>query len=454
MRKLLLLQQISTLKAIFKQEGFQKYFKNTSWLLAERVFRIFASLFVGVWVARHLGPSDYGAFQFAFSFVSIFTAIATLGLDEIVVRELVKDESKKNALLGTSFFLKALGGVASLIILIICIQFINYESAINKMILLIGSASIIQCFNVIDLNFRSKVQSKFVTYAGFFSLLISSLTKVGLILMDAPVVYFAMVVVLEAILLAIAFIYYYVKTSTDDSIFNWYFDRSLAKELLSDSWPLIFSGMVLMVQARIDQVMLKELSSNEEVGYYSVALRLVEIFGFIPVLIQGSLLPSLINSKKASEELYKKRLLNYYRLNFILFIGIAIPIALCSNLIISVLYGADFLAAVPLLALMSIRLLFADMGVARGSFINIENLFKFSMLTMIIGTVVNIVLNYFWIPQFLSIGAIYSTLVSFTVTIFVVDFFYVKTRPNVLMQIKAMLTFYAIKLDFLKKEEE
>ncbi len=76
-------------------EGFRRYFANTSWLFAEKILRMFVGLFVGIWVARYLGPEKYGLLSYAQSFVGFFTAIATLGLDGIVVRELVKDESRR-----------------------------------------------------------------------------------------------------------------------------------------------------------------------------------------------------------------------------------------------------------------------------------------------------------------------------------------------------------------------
>lgn len=72
-----------------------KYFKNTSWLFGEKILRMAVGLFVGVWLARYLGPEQFGLFSYAQSFVGLFIAIATFGLDGIVVRETVKDESRQ-----------------------------------------------------------------------------------------------------------------------------------------------------------------------------------------------------------------------------------------------------------------------------------------------------------------------------------------------------------------------
>jgi O-antigen/teichoic acid export membrane protein len=94
-----------------------RYFANTSWLFGEKILRMIVGLFVGIWVARYLGPEQFGLLSYAQSFVGLFTAIATLGLDGIVVRELVKDPSRRDELIGTAFWLKFIRDVRFFVIL-------------------------------------------------------------------------------------------------------------------------------------------------------------------------------------------------------------------------------------------------------------------------------------------------------------------------------------------------
>ena len=421
-----------------------KYFKNTSWLLGEKIMRMVVGLFVGIWVARYLGPEQFGLFSYAQSFVGLFTAIATLGLNGIVVRELVKDESRRDSLIGTAFWLKVIGALVVLIILAIAVNFTSNDSYTNILVFIIASATIFQSFNVVDFYFQSKVMSKFVVYANIISLLLSSIIKVLLILNEAPLEAFAWVILFDSFVLACGFIYFYIKN--DLSVLKWKFNKIVAYSLLKDSWPLIFSGTALMIQAYIDQVMIKEMIGTIEVGYYSVAMRLIAVFGFIPMLLKSSLFPAIQNAKKQSDELYQNRLLNYYRFNFLLFLITAIPIFIFAEQIVILLFGIEYKNAGVLLALMTSRLLFANMGVSRGAFILTENLMRFSMLTMILGTITNVLLNYLWIPEYGAKGAIVATIFSFIVTVFIVDIFYTKTRKNVQLQIKSMLTFYKINI--------
>lgn len=137
-----------------------RYFANTSWLFAEKVLRMIVGLFVGIWVARYLGPEQFGLFSYAQSFVALFAAIATLGLDGIVVRELVKDENRRDELIGTSFWLKLMGAIAVLLLLAIAINFTSNDHYTNVLVFIIASATIFQAFNVVDFYFQAQVLSK------------------------------------------------------------------------------------------------------------------------------------------------------------------------------------------------------------------------------------------------------------------------------------------------------
>ena len=437
---------VSIIKFLKNHQGFMKYFKNTSWLFAEKILRMVVGLLVGVWVARYLGPDKFGLLSFAHSFVGLFTIFATLGLDEIVVRELVKDENRRDSLVGTTFWLKLFGAFLVLLVLAFAINFTSNDVDTHILVFIIASATIFQSFNIVDFYFQSKILGKFVAYANFISLFISSILKIVLILSHASLLAFAWVVLFDSFVLACGFIYFFLKHSTF-RIKYLIFHKSTAIDLLKDSWPLIFSGGVLMIQARIDQVMIKEMLGSLEVGYYSVAMRLIEAVAFIPMLLKSSLYPSIQSAKIQSKALYQDRLLNFYRLNFLFFLVLAIPIFIFAEPIIVLLFGIEYQPAGVLLALLSIRLFFANMGVARGTYIVTENLMKFSMLTMILGTIVNIYLNYVLIPNYGARGAIVATIVSFFTTIYLVDIFYSKTRHNVILQVKSIITFYKLNIN-------
>ena len=301
---------IKKLQSLKSNQGFMRYFKNTSWLFAEKILRMFVGLFVGIWVARYLGPEQFGLFSYAQSFVGLFTAIATLGLDGIVIRELVKDESRRDELIGTAFWLKLIGAFGVLLVLAVAVNFTSNDSYTNTLVFIIASATVFQAFNVVDMYFQAKVMGKYITYANLLSLLASSLVKIALIMSEASLEAFALTIVFDSVVLAMGYIYFYFKNSKFN-IQNLKFNKSTAVALLKDSWPLILSGVVISIYMKIDQVMIQEMMGSEAVGQYAAAVRISEAWYFIPMVVASSLFPAIINAKKHSEEQYYARLQKY-----------------------------------------------------------------------------------------------------------------------------------------------
>ena len=430
-----------------------KYAKNTSWLFGEKILRMAVGLFVGVWVARYLGPDKYGLLSYAGSFVGLFTAIATLGLDGIVVRELVKHPHKENELLGTAFYLKLMGAVLTLVILYIAIYFTSNDHYTNVMIFIIASATIFQSFNVVDMYFQSKVMSKFVVYANIISLFISSLVKILLILSDAPLIAFAWVVLFDSFVLACGFIYFFLKNSkfkirTEGStlgVQHLRFNKLTAVSLLRDSWPLILSGMVISIYMKIDQVMIKEMLDNEAVGQYAAAVKISEAWYFIPMVISSSLFPAIINAKKVSEELYYARLQKLYDLMVWMAIAIALPMTCLSDWVVDLLYGSQYNQAGSVLMIHIWAGVFIFLGVAFSKYLTIENLTKKMFYRTFLGAVSNIILNYILIPRYGIIGAAIATLLSQFMANYVYDVFDKDLHKQLIMKTMCFIPIHIIK---------
>jgi len=418
--------------------GFKKYFVNTSWLFFERIIGMVVTLFVGVYVARYLGPANFGLLSYAGSFVGLFAGIATLGLDGIVVRELVRDEKKRDELLGTTFVLKIIGSILVLIIIVIAVRFTNNDNFTNLLIFIIIIGTIFQSFNVINFYFHSKVLSKYTVYAQIFSSIICSAIKLVLIYFNMSLIYFVIVSLLQSIILALGLIVMYVRQKS--SLFNWSLNFSLAKNLLKDSWPLMLSGIAISIYMKIDQVMIKNMLDTKAVGNYAVAVRLSEVWYFIPMAITGSLFPAIVNAKKISEKLYYERLQKLYTLMTWLAIGIAVPMTFLANDIIRILFGIQYQSAAGVLQIYVWAGVFVFLGVASSQYLLAENYTKISFLRTFIGAVVNVILNIILISKYGINGAAMATVISYFVATFFI-LFIPKTSNQVVLMLKSINLF-------------
>ena len=413
--------------------GFKKYFVNTGWLFFERVIGMAVSLFVGVYVARYLGPANFGLLSYAGSFVGLFAGIATLGLDGIVVRELVKDEKKRDELLGTTFVLKVIGAVLVIGMLTIAIRFTNNDNFTNLLIFIIAIGTIFQSFNVIKFYFQAKVVSKYTVYAQIFSSILCAVIKLLLIYFNMGLIYFAMVTLLQSVILASGLIVMYIKQKS--SLFNWSVNFGLAKRLLKDSWPLMLSGIAISIAMRIDQVMLKEYMGSIYVGYYAVGVRLAEAFSFIPMIIGQSIFPKLVNLDFNKE---KNLLLLLFRIFFVLAF-IAIIINFSSNFIILFLFGNEYSASTVVLSILIWTTPFTYFGIITNKILLSLNKQKLIFYKQLLLTILNVCLNILLIPKYGIVGAALATLIEDIIINIFYEYLFSETRWLFNLKIQSLL---------------
>ena len=427
--------------ALRKQSNFRKYFANTSWILGERILRMGVSLFVGIYVARYLGPERFGLLSYASSFVGIFAALATFGLDEVVVRELVKTPEQREKILGTSFLLKLVGTLLMWAAILVAIPFTENDFQTNILIIIIAFGVLFQAFNVIDLSFQADVKSKYVVHAQFVQLIISSIVKIILVFNEAPLIWFASVFFLDAIVLALGLVFTYLHNS--NKIFSWKWSYETSKNLLHDSWPLIFAGIVVSVYMKIDQLMIKEMLGAKEVGLYAAAVKLSEAWYFIPMAIASSLYPAIINARVFQKEVYYQKIQNLFDLMVWIAVSIALPTTFLSTLVVEFLYGKEYLGSSSVLIIHIWTAVFVFLGVASSKYLLAENFIKKTFYRTFIGALLNIIMNYYLIGIIGIQGAAISTLVSHFFAAYFYDILDKDLRIMFIMKTKSLF-FYSL----------
>ncbi|MGO3406059.1 flippase [Marinomonas sp.] len=440
---------LNKLLQLRNHQGFLKYLKNTSWMMGEQFLRIIAGLFVGIWVARYLGPEQFGIFSYALAFTAIFGGIAKLGLDGIMVRELINHPEKKDVYLGTAFWLKMIGAFIVMGLMAAIVPFTSNDATTNLFIFIIAAGLVFQSFEVVEFYFQSQVLAKIVSICKVIQLALSSVIKIYLVLNEAELIWFVLVIAFDAMSLAVS--YFMAYQLRKNPAFYKNFDLNIAKQLLKDSWPLIFSAIVVMVYMRIDQIMIKEMLGEYEVGIYSAAVKLSEAWYFLPTLITTSLFPAILNAKKISEALYYDRLQNLYTLMVLIALAVAIPTTFLADWVIALLYGAAYQGAGSVLIIHIWAGLIIGLGVARGKWILVENLQVFAFVFLTAAFVTNVIANYLWIPKYGIEGAAYATVLAQATGTLVFPLFINKTRKSFFMMFKALLLIDLLKLKRLVK---
>lgn len=393
--------------------GFRKYFQNTAWMFGSRILSMGISFLATIYIARNLGPTNYGQLSYAISFVSLFGFIASLGIDGILYRDLIRLPEKRTNLLGTAFAIKFVAGLFTGIMVALFALFFAQDDVSKILIFILAGTFIINPFQIIIFEFQSRADSKYPSIVSLFVGLLLNILKVFIVATGKGVIYLALTLLLESVLYAVLYLFIYEK-KTSDSVAAWSFDRHYAKSLLKDSSPLIALSAFSMIYARIDQVFIKHMIDATAVGLYDSAVRLAEVWSFIPSIVISAVYPAIVNAKMTARELYNQRLIKLALFLLVLAVGIALPVSIFSSFIISTLYGSAFLGAIPVLKIY----VWANIGTFLGIFVTqylmTENYRKILFFVALVPMLCNVGLNILWIPIYGIEGAAYATLISYS----------------------------------------
>ena len=415
----------------------RKILSNTSWLLAERIFRMAVGFFILAWMARYLGVDQFGLLNYAISFVIIFATIAHLGLNHFVVRDSVSEPSSKDEILGTAFLLRLISGIAAFLLVTGIIFLLRPDDQLSRIVVVIVAATLLfQEFNVIDDWFQSQVQSKYAVSARNTAFIIMTLVRVTLIQTKAPLIGFALAYSIESALTVIGLVIAYQVSG--QKIQAWRGKWLRAKNLMKVSWPLIFSNLAIMVYLYIDQIMLGQLADNKAVGVYAAAVRLSETWPFMATAIVSSAAPSIIAAKQVSETFYYEKIQKLCNFLELIVYSVAIPMTFLSTYLIVLVFGQEYAPAGGILSIHIWSSLFVFLGYVKNTWIAIEELTGFAVAASFIGAATNILLNLWLIPKYQGMGAAIATVISYGCADYVLCFIYPPARKFGWVMTKAM----------------
>jgi O-antigen/teichoic acid export membrane protein len=394
----------------FDQEAFDKYFKNTGMLFIGRIGSLLIKMVISIMVANYLGRGRNGIFAGGTVYIYFFSAIATLGLDQFIVKELHAFPESRDKILGTSFWMKVMAGFACIPLIWIAFHIYPANGTPYHYVFIFSAIGIIQAFTVIDSYFQSQVQSKYIMQVQIICNLLSAAIKLALIFYKMPLVWFVYAYSFDFLLISIG--YYFTYQRNGGNVLHWVYSSALAKKLLSYSWPLIISGIMISLFMKIDQIMLQNMKGLKESGAYATVANLSEAWNFVPVVIVTSLFPAILNARRDDLERYNKRIQHLYDLMVYLSVPVALIITFAAPLIYK-LYKPEYAYSAPVLSVHIWSGIFVFLGAASGQYLIAENFNKLTFIRTGFGAIVNIGLNLILIPKMGMMGAAIATLAAY-----------------------------------------
>ncbi|WP_332444472.1 flippase [Wolinella succinogenes] len=421
----------------------KKYISNFNWLFFDKFLKLAGGFFVGIWVARYLGPNDFGILSFATAFISFFTFMASGGIRSIAIREMTKNPQRQNDYIGTIIAIMFFGGIASILLVVVGINLLKPDDGLLKLIVFISSLLFLfQIFTVIDFFNQSRVLSKYTVLASNVAMLIAISAKIFLIMGEYSVVYFAIANLLDVFFTGVFLVYFYKKQGF--SVRLWRFDKSIAISIIKDSWPLAISMFLITIHKNIDQLMIEDMMSMADVGLYAVSVRLSEFWYFIPTIIGSTLMPYFINLRDRDEKMYLKMLMGLSSLLFWFAVGVATFFTIFAREIILMLFGEAYLGASDALIWSVWGGTAIAMGVPWSIWQISENLQLYRLYAQVMAVMLNVSLNLWLIPIMGIAGAAIATSATYMLTTWLFGQFFPPMKPAIRMMIRSGNPYHAV----------
>ncbi len=409
--------------------------KNASWIIGIQIVKSLLGLVISMLTARFLGPSNFGLINYAASIVAFVTPIMYLGLNGVLVQEIVNTPEKEGEILGTSVTMTFLSS------LLCVIGVISFAAAVNRgeretviVCALYSTLLIFQSLELLNYWFQAKLLSKYASGVALFAYAVISGYKIYLLAAHKSIYWFALSNALDYMIIVIGLFIVYKRLGGGRLRFN----LSTARRLWGKSRYYIVSNMMIAIFAQTDRIMLKLMINDAATGYYSAAVACAGMTGFVFTAIIDSFRPLIFDDKKTDEIRYEKDMCRLYGIIIYLSLLQSLVITLFSGLIIKILYGAAYSASINALKLIVWYTTFSYLGSVRNIWILAENRQKYLWIINLSGALANVALNYILIPITGIMGAALASLVTQIFTNVIIGFIIRPIRYSNTLMLRAL----------------
>lgn len=412
-----------------------KVVKNAGWLIGGKIAQMLVSLIVGLLTARYLGPSNYGLINYAAAYIAFFSAFCTLGINSVLVKEFIDHQNDEGKIIGTSLALRAISSFLSAIVIICIVMIVDANESVTIWVVVLSSIGMIfQIFDTINYWFQSKLQSKVTAIVTLIAYIVTALYKVVLMVMGKNVIYFAFATSVDYMCIGVLLWFAYKRYNGGKLRVSWEY----GKHILKKSCHFILPGLMVAVYGQTDKIMLKQLISDAEIGYYSTAVSLCGIWCFVLTAIIDSAYPSIMQANNTDQKLFIKRNKQLYAIVFYVSAFVSVLFTIFAELVIYIMYGKAYLPAVAPLRIITWYTAFSYLGVARNAWVVCKDRQKYLIYIYASAAISNVILNLIFIPIWGATGAAVASLAAQIITTMIAPFFIKGLRENSKLMLEAI----------------
>lgn len=416
---------------------YNRFIGNTNWLLFQNIYSMLLSLVVGALSARYLGPSNYGLIGYGASLVNLFSSVSQLGLDSVLMNEMIVHPENKGKLMGTALCMRLVSSCVSFCCVLILVAILEPGNFVLWIITALQAFAIIcRAYELLNEWFLSELRSKYYVIANICGQTVVAVWKILLLALGASVLWFGASTTIQALVCGGIITFIFVKSKN----FRLGFSPEIVKQLFGKGKHYVLAGIAVALYTQMDKVMLGKMAGTTEVGLYTAALTIAMLWEFVPQAAINSSRVLILEKKTRNEEEYQEKMHLLFFAISVMGIIVGILVQIFGKLAVSILYGEEYMPAVPVLKLLIWSTTFAMIGVARNIWSVAENKNKYSPNYTICGGIFNLVFNTLTIPVWGIYGAAWSTLGAQIIVALISPLLWKDTRPFVHLYLSSWKT--------------
>lgn len=412
-----------------------KTFKNAIWIIACKIIQSILALIVNMLISRYLGPANYGIIQYAASLVAFATPFMQLGLNSILVNEILKRPNNEGETLGTSLIMSSISSIFCILGIICFAGIANKGDSETIIVCTLYSISLFfSALELIQYWFQAKLKSKYVSITILIVYVFISIYRIALLIIHASIYWFCFCNAFDVILVSLSLLVIYRKIGGPKLKFC----LKSVGSLFSKSRHFVISTLMITIFAQMDKIMLKNIINETETGIYSAAITCALLSSFIFSAIIDSVRPSILSCNNCEGKDYDNKIILLFSIIVYLSIAQCILMTIFADPIINFLYGLEFKASAKVLKIGVWYTTFSYIGAVKSIWLLAENKQKYLWIINSSGAICNIVLNLCFIPYMGAMGAAIASLLSQFFTNVVVSFIISPLRKSNLLLFKSL----------------
>jgi len=363
---------------------------GASWYFLEKFMRLIGAFLIGAWVARHLGPEGYGALAYALALVTVLGFLGSLGIESLVVRDLVVGRRDQRGILSTYFFIRLIG---SILVPFIASGYLLLTHVDDKQLILLAclcsGVVVFGAFDAADCWLQARNEARTTSLIRLIGFLVGAASRCLMILFGASVEWFAAVALMEGLVIGTL---YYRLLDRHGLTPAWKLVKLAEfKHLVVSGKMMVFSGLTVAIYSKIDVLVIGALLSKENVGSYAIAASMCGAWNMVGMSVSQAWATRISQARTVGAQAYVQEVRSLLKAMLLISLFGSIVMTVFSELIFKVLLGPAFANSATIFPLLIWASVPIFLGIATSQIIVNERTYWVSMLRTTVGMAVSII---------------------------------------------------------------